>query len=136
MVAQRLWQAINDHDLDAFVECFCPDYRSAQPAHPARAFQGREQARKNWSAFFRQIPDLRAELLGTAHTDGTEWSEWHWHGTRQDNTPFEMRGVIVMGLQGDCVSWARLYMEEVDAGGEDIESAVRRLAGPGHDDHE
>ncbi|MEU0388965.1 hypothetical protein [Streptomyces chartreusis] len=41
-----------------------------------------------------------------------------------------------MGLQGDCVSWARLYMEEVEADGEDIESAVRRLAELEHDDHE
>lgn len=92
--------------------------------------------RKNWSTFFRQVPDLRAELLGTVNADGIEWSEWHWHGTREDSTHFEMRGVIVMGLQDDCISWARLYMEEVEAGGEDIESAVQRLTGPERKDSE
>ncbi|MFJ8470016.1 nuclear transport factor 2 family protein [Streptomyces swartbergensis] len=136
MVAQRLRQAINDHDLDAFVDCFRPDYRSEQPAHPARAFQGRERVRENWGVFFRQVPDLRAELLTTASADGTEWSEWHWHGTREDGTRFEMRGVIIMGLQDDRISWARLYMEEVEAGGEDIEASVQRLAEPKHQNRE
>ncbi|MFF8279665.1 hypothetical protein ACF05T_26725 [Streptomyces lateritius] len=86
--------------------------------------------RTTWSTFFRQVPDLRAELLSAATADDTEWSEWHWHGTREDSAHFEMRGVIVMGLQGNCISWARLYMQEVEASGEDIESALQRLAEP------
>jgi len=35
MLVERLRQAINKHDLDAFVACFDPDCRSEQPAHPA-----------------------------------------------------------------------------------------------------
>ena len=50
-------------DLDAFLACFQDDYESEQPAHPDRAFRGREQVRRNWSAVFDGVPDFRAELL-------------------------------------------------------------------------
>ena len=62
---ERLHDAINRHDLEAFVACFAPDYRSEQPAHPGRAFTGSEQVRKNWATFFAGVPDLQAELLGS-----------------------------------------------------------------------
>jgi len=74
MLAERLRAAINAHDVDAFAACFDPDYRSEQPAHPARAFHGREQVRKNWSALFREIPGLLAELLASAAGEDTEWA--------------------------------------------------------------
>jgi hypothetical protein len=61
-VSERLVQAMNAHDLDAQVACFREDYRSEQPAHPARTFTGREQVRQNWSKLFASIPDFRAEL--------------------------------------------------------------------------
>jgi hypothetical protein len=48
-VSERLLEAINAHDLEGQLACFNEDYRSEQPAHPARAFSGREQVRKNWS---------------------------------------------------------------------------------------
>ena len=35
-VIERLREAMNRHDPDAMVECFDPDYRSEQPAHPNR----------------------------------------------------------------------------------------------------
>ena len=46
-VSERLVQAMNAHDLEAHVACFRDDYRSEQPAHPARTFTGREQVRQN-----------------------------------------------------------------------------------------
>ncbi|MBT2439990.1 nuclear transport factor 2 family protein [Streptomyces sp. ISL-36] len=132
MIAERLCQAINNHDLDAFVDCFHQDYRSEQPAHPARAFHGREQVRRNWSVFFRTLPDLRAEILALAmaEADGVEWTEWRWQGNRENSTRFEMRGVMILGVQEERIAWARLYMEEVDAASEDIDSAVRNLTTP------
>jgi hypothetical protein len=33
---------MNARDIDAFVDCFDEDYESEQPAHPDRAFRGRE----------------------------------------------------------------------------------------------
>jgi ketosteroid isomerase-like protein len=32
--------AMNRHDIDAFVACFDTDYSSEQPAHPGRTFRG------------------------------------------------------------------------------------------------
>jgi ketosteroid isomerase-like protein len=128
MLAEQLSTAINRHDLDGFVACLHPDYASEQPAHPGRVFRGSEQARKNWDAFFRDVPDIRAELLAaTVDSDGTEWSEWHWHGTRSDGSRFEMRGVTIMGIAQDRIVWARLYMEPVDRSGERIDEAVQTL---------
>jgi ketosteroid isomerase-like protein len=118
MLVERLRQAINRHDLDAFAACFDPDYRSQQPAHPAREFRGRDQVRKNWSTLLQEIPDLEAGM-----------GEWHWHGTRANGERFEMRGVTVMGTCNGRIVWGRLYMEEVEAAGEDIDQAVQRLAG-------
>jgi hypothetical protein len=46
-VLERLRDAQNGHDLDAFVACFDPQYRSEQPVHPDRAFVGSEQVRSN-----------------------------------------------------------------------------------------
>ena len=55
-LATRLQAAMNAHDLEAFVACFVEDYDSVQPAHPDRAFRGREQVRANWSAVFSGGP--------------------------------------------------------------------------------
>lgn len=130
MLAERLSTAINNHDLDAFVACFHADYASEQPTHPERVFRGSGQVRKNWGAFFQEMPDITAELLvATVDQDATEWSEWYWHGTRSDGSRFEMRGVTIMGTADDLIIWARLYMEPVDRSGEGIDEAVQTLTG-------
>lgn len=119
--------ALNAHDLDAFVDCFADDYDSAQPAHPDRAFRGREQVRANWSEIFAGVPDFRAELVRVAGAGDTAWSEWHWEGTQTDGGRLDMAGVIVFGLRGDRVAWARLYVEPVEQQGAGIEAAVRDM---------
>ena len=122
-VIERLNAAFNEHDIDAFVACFVPDYDSVQPAHPDRAFVGREQVRANWSAVFAGVPDFRSELLRVVDDGEAVWSEWHWQGTGLD-----MAGVTVMGIRDDLIAWARLYMEPVEQG-EGIEAAVREMSG-------
>jgi ketosteroid isomerase-like protein len=123
MIAERMQEALNAHDIDAFVALFAPDYDSVQPAHPDRAFVGAEQVRKNWTEVFAGVPDFRAELI-RATTDGDiEWSEWRWAGTGLD-----MAGVTLMGIRDDRVAWARLYVEHVEAGA-GIEAAVREMTG-------
>ena len=126
---ERLLAAMNAHDIDAFLACFREDYQSEQPAHPDRAFLGREQVQRNWSAVFAGVPDFRSELLRAADDGNTIWSEWHWQGMQSDGTPLDMVGVIVCGVSGDQISWARLYMEPVEQAGAGIESAVRRMTG-------
>ena len=131
-VLERLQAAQNRHDLDAFVACFAADYRSEQPAHPSWSFSGREHMRKNWSEVFGGIPDFRAEFLRSAAEDDTIWAEWHWHGTRTEGAPFEMRGVTIFGVQEGLIAWGRLYVEPVAPADAGIEAAVRRMTeGPG-----
>ena len=126
-VFQRIHDAQNSHDLDAFLACFDSDYRSDQPVHPDRAFSGSEQVRRNWAAVFDGVPDFRAELLRSAQGEDASWQEWYWHGTRVDGTRLEMRGVTIFGARDDRIVWARLYMEEVDRSGEGIDQAVQEI---------
>jgi hypothetical protein len=128
-VAGALLEAINAHDIDAFVSLFAADYDSRQPAHPDRAFQGREQVRANWSAIFEGVPDFRAELVASAVGAGTAWTEWRWRGTQGDGSRLEMAGVIVMGVRNGRIAWARLYVEPVERDGGDIRAAVRDMSG-------
>lgn len=124
-VAAALAEAMNAHDLDAFVSLFSPDYDSRQPVHPDRAFRGRDQVRSNWSTVFSGVPDFRAELVATAVETDTLWSEWRWRGTHADGSRLDMAGVIICG----AIAWARLYVEPVEQGGEGIDAAVREMSG-------
>lgn len=111
---------MNAHDLDAFVDCFDPDYESEQPAHPDPAFHGREQVRRKWSAISRDVSDLRSELIRAVASDGTEWSEWRSRGTQRDGRPLDMAHVIVAGTGDGQMLWARLYVEPVERAGAGI----------------
>jgi hypothetical protein len=62
-VVERMHEALNRHDLDAFLDCFDSGYQREQPAHPNRGFGTKEQVRKNSSAIFEGFPDLGADLL-------------------------------------------------------------------------
>jgi len=123
----RLHTAMNAHDVEAFVACFAEDYDSVQPAHPDRAFRGREQVRANWSAVFTGVPDFRAELVRVNAVGDTAWSEWRWEGTQTDGGRLDMAGVIVLGVRDDLVAWARLYVEPVERAGAGIDAAVRDM---------
>jgi hypothetical protein len=130
-VMDRLLAAMNAHDLDAFVACFAPDYRSEQPAHPGRAFAGSDQVRENWTGVFAGVPDFHAELLASATTgDGAEIGEWHWQGTHVDGAPFAMQGITVMGIEGGHIAWGRLYMEPIERDGAGIEQMVQETYRP------
>ena len=119
---ERLHTAMNQHDLEAMLECFDPDYRSEQPLHPNRGFSGKEQVRKNWSRMLDSFPDFEAQLLGHVSSEGTVWSEWRWSATG-----LNMTGVTLLGVDEDRIVWGRLYMEPVEEGGEDIDESVRSM---------
>jgi ketosteroid isomerase-like protein len=126
-VLERLQIAQNQHDLEAFLDCFDPDYQSEQPVHPDRAFRGRDQVRKNWSALFSSMPDFRSELLRAATEGDARWAEWHWSGTHADGTRLEMQGVTIFGIRDDRITWGRLYMEPMEETGAGIDAQVRSL---------
>jgi len=125
----RLTAAQNAHDLDAMLACFHEDYRSEQPLFPARTFQGIEQVRANWSALLEAIPDFHADIVRSAVDGETVFVEIHRTGTKADGTPLEERGVIITGVRDDRIAWARLYADEVEGEGADIDAVVRRMAG-------
>jgi ketosteroid isomerase-like protein len=126
----RLRDAMNRHDVEGMVALFAPNYRSEQPIHPQRGFDGRDQIAVNWTQMFDGIPNLEAGVVKESTDGTTSWSEWVWRGAHRDGTPFLMKGVSVMGLEEDgLIAWARLYMEEVEQGGAAIDEAVRHLSG-------
>ncbi len=131
-VFDRLIAAQNAHDLKGMLALFHADYRSEQPLHPARTFQGVDQVGTNWSALLEAIPDFRAELLRSAVDGDTVFAEIHWTGTKADGMRLEQRGVIIMGISDDRIAWGRLYVDEVEREGADIDAAVRRMAGTDH----
>lgn len=120
----RLVAATNAHDLDALVDCFTPEYRNEAPAHPTRAFHGREQVRSNWRQIFAFVPDVHAEVLSQAVDGDQIWSEWEMYGTRLDHTRHQLRGVIVFGVDGGRAASARFYLEPVDEEAASVGEAV------------
>ena len=128
-VVERLNEAFNARDIEAFVALFAPDYDSVQPAHPDRAFTGREQVRENWSAIFDAVPDFRSELVRACADGETVWTEWHWQGTQAGGAALDMAGVIVMGIRDEQIAWARLYVEPIEQAGAGIDAAVQRMTG-------
>ncbi len=129
IVVERLRRAVDDHDLEAIVGCFDENYRNETPAHPGRGFVGREQVRANWQRILAGIPDMCAEVSRIAVDGDVVWSEWEMRGTRIDGQPQAMRGVIIFGITDDRASWARFYLEPVDAGDDGVAGAVGRVVG-------
>jgi ketosteroid isomerase-like protein len=127
----RLAAAANGHDLDALVGCFAPDYLNETPAHPAQGFTGRDQVRRNWEQIFTVMPDLTARVLQSACEGDVVWSEWQMTGTRPDGIAMQMAGVVIFGVRGGLFSWARWYLEPVQAGGPDVNEALRQRVGAG-----
>jgi ketosteroid isomerase-like protein len=126
----RLKEATNSHDARRVASLFAEDYRSSQPLHPGRAFGGRRQVFENWSSVFEGVPDFTSYLVASSVDGETEWGEWEWRGHHADGSSFAMGGVTVLIVRDDLVAEARLYMEPVDLGGEDIEAAVQELYKP------
>lgn len=123
----RLRQSVDDHDLDAVVACFTNDYRNETPAHPGRGFEGSEQVRINWQRIFAGVPNISARVLRTSVTANTVWSEWEMDGTRLDGVPQLLRGVIIFGVAGDLLEWARFYLEPVDTDEGGVDAAVAEI---------
>ena len=128
-LAGALAKAMNAHDIEAFVSVLVANDESQQPVHPDRAFQGRDQARANWSAVFSGVPDFHAEILASVTEGATVWTEWRWRGTQEDGSRLHMVGVIIFDVRGGRIARARLYVEPVEHG-EGIDAAVREMSGP------
>jgi hypothetical protein len=84
-VFERLHDAQNRHDLDAFLACFDSDNRGDQPLHPDRAFTGSEQVRRNWAAVliacWTSVPSWCVRRRGGRHLAGVVLA---WNSCRRD----------------------------------------------------
>lgn len=129
VVLARLEQALNAHDLEALVGCFDEQVVSEQPVHPSRSFRGRAQIEKNWSQLLAAFPDLAATLVRSVVDGCVVWAEWDWRARRSDGGKTDMRGVTLLGLDGDRISWVRFYMEPVEQDGAGIDEAIREHVG-------
>jgi len=123
---ERLAGAVNHHDLDDLTSCFAPGYRNETPAHPAQGFTGHDQVRRNWEQIFRFVPGITARVLRSCTDGDVVWSEWDMTGTRPDGSEHHMAGVIVFGVRDGQFSWARFYLEPVEASGAGVTETVRQ----------
>jgi ketosteroid isomerase-like protein len=129
LLIERLCQATNDHDLDAIVACFSPNYRNETPAHPARGFSGQDQVRRNWTQILAAVPDITTEVQRATVDGDTVWTEWEHRGNRLDGAPHLMRGVMIFGVDGGVIAWTRFYLEPVDDHETAVDEAVRAQVG-------
>jgi ketosteroid isomerase-like protein len=123
---ERLARAVNRHDLDDLAACFAPGYRNETPAHPAQGFTGHDQVRRNWEQIFAFVPDITAQVLRSSAGGDVIWSEWDMTGTRRDGSAHHMAGVVIFGVHEDRFTWARFYLEPVEAGGPGVTQTVRQ----------
>jgi SnoaL-like domain len=129
-MSERLRDAQNSHDAVGMADLFATDYASSIPVHPGRSFVGRAQVLKNWTAVFEGVPDFVSDLVSLVVDGDREWAEWQWHGHHLNGSAFAMLGTTIFLIRDGLVAEGRLYMEPLDAAGEDIEAAVRELYKP------
>jgi ketosteroid isomerase-like protein len=113
---EQMRAALDAHDLEAFVEFFREDYVGERPRHPGSKISSRDDVRANWAEVISDVPDLRVEVPAAVEDGDRVWSEWRAYGTARSGAMLELRGVIIFGIQGDKVSWSRMYMEPVEQG--------------------
>lgn len=123
----QLLQAWNTHDVALLSQCLHADYESIQPHHPDRNFWGREAAVRNWRLVFEAIPDLQAELMRWAVCGNEVWTEWRWNGVHQGGNAFRAGGVMVFGLSGAQIAWARVYTEIEQTTGPDWDAVLAEV---------
>jgi len=125
----RLRAAWNAHDLDALAACLHADYESIQPLHPERNFWGRKAAVLSWATVFQSVPDFHAELLRWVACGDEVWTEWRWSGAHVMGRSFNAGGVMVFGLEGESICWARAYTEIVQTVGLDWDAVLADVLG-------
>ena len=114
-VLERFLTALNEQDLELLLTCFHPEYRSEQPVHPERGFQGRARVAENWGWVFDRFDEFHAEVFDAITRDDQLWTEWRWVGIDENDDHVEVRGVMIFRLQDEQFVSGRLYMEPVDA---------------------
>jgi ketosteroid isomerase-like protein len=129
-VVERQLHALNAHDLDALADCFHEDLHSEDFVHPSQSFVGRDQVVRNWQRVISQVPDLKAEVTGTAVDGDTVWAEWRMYGTHRGGQMFDVRGVTVSKVRDGRIASSRRYLAPIEPGTETVDDYFRRLVEP------
>lgn len=82
----------------------------------------------NWTALLEAMPDLRVDIEGYAVNGADVWTELHVHGTRDDGTAFEVRGVTITTVVDGRITAGRIFLEPVDTNGATIDDAMAQWA--------
>ena len=61
-VVDRVLEALNAHDLEAFVACYGPD-ATIEDGHDRVGARGHDELRARYAPAFENFPDLRVERL-------------------------------------------------------------------------
>ena len=130
-VVARQRRALNAHDLEALGECFHEDLYSEDFVHPSQTFVGRDQVVRNWQLVLTQVPDLKADVVGTAVDSDTVWAEWRIYGTRRSGEILDLRGVTISKVRDGKIASSRRYLTPLEAGTETVEDYFRRVVAPG-----
>jgi ketosteroid isomerase-like protein len=128
-VLDDLVAATNSHDLDTLVGCFAPDYVLTDPAHPSRSFAGAAQVRRNWSAFFAAVPDIRMEVEQHTITTGGFWLEARQAGTRLDGVALDTWVVYLATVTSGRISSARMHVTPVERDGPGVDAVIGAMTG-------
>lgn len=128
-VIQRWIRAIDERDVEGAVACFTLDYVDESPAHPNRTFRGQEAVRRNLSAFFSGVPNLRAEILRSVADGDSVWVEWRMYGAQIEGTRLNMIGVTIFEVRDDRIASGRFYEEPIEEAGGTIADALADMAG-------
>lgn len=129
-VIERQRDALNAHDLDALADCFHEDLHSEDFVHPSQSFDGRDQVRRNWERVIGQVPDLTADLVGTAVDGDVVWAEWRIYGTHRSGEMLDLRGVTISRVRDGRIASSRRYLTPLDLSAESVDDYFTRLLEP------
>lgn len=117
-VATRIFEALNNHDLDAAMALEHPDV--VDDFVVLGRFEGREAVRDFFSELFGAFPDFQIEVLNVVGDDTHAVVQWRAHGTFE-GTPFQgihatgrsvdVRGCDVMKFEDDTMKINTIYYD-------------------------
>lgn len=127
-VVRSLHRATGQHDLEAIVAHFAPDYALEDPIRPDRSFRGAAQVRRNWATLLAAMPDLALEETRLVADGSAVWTEIAIRGHPRDGIEQLLRGVMIYHVAGGIIDSGTFYLAPVIHDGLDADAAVRLIA--------
>ena len=126
-IVEAMRSALDAHDLDAYLDFFHEDFVGERPRHPGVLVTGRDEVRDSWAEIISDVPDMRVEVPAAVQDGDTYWTEWRMFGTARSGALLEIRGVMIFGVRGGRLAWARTYLEPVEQGGKSLAELIGDL---------